>query len=400
MESTNLYLLSTYLKKWSFNDHRITLNYSFNYDVGYERNRIEMRIGSPANMVNEFLNSVFHTAKDKLRDRNKKAKAESGSSNSNNIILVNEPEIKRKLGVFLSKINKEFNQNKRSRGRSRMISTRSLDFYYNDFEFEPLAENIKFYVHLNRGVNKMNGDLWNNAVDDFRLALEIKEDDILTNKFLARALNKLGRFKEAINHLKIYSEAENTPESLSALAAAYIQLESYIDAENLYKKIAKQFPDSYLAQFGQAQLAYKQGKAFKTGLDKIWKIDPNWLKEKLRTVWEYKLPQYADNVEAMWNAATAARYLGFERPFDLTRRAFNDEIPSYFDSDKGTIRFVKAEIDAWVDIMNSYQIDGEKYQTFADRLSADEKKKGTLKKKKKIVDDKPKNNEVEEDFVL
>ena len=71
-----------------------------------------------------------------------------------------DPETQRKLNLFLSKILKEFNTNKRSRGRVRMISSRSMDFYYNDFEYEPLSDQEKFYVHLNRGVNKMNGDLF------------------------------------------------------------------------------------------------------------------------------------------------------------------------------------------------------------------------------------------------
>lgn len=387
MAIVKLYLLSTYLKKWSFSDHRMTLNYSFCFENAYDRNRVEMRINSPANMVNEFLNNVFYTAKEKQRDLAKDTAAQL-NSNETTIVLMNEPEVKRKLGVFLSKINKEFNQNKRGRGRNRMISTRSLDFYYNDFEFEPLDDNIKFYVHLNRGVNKINGDLWSNAIDDFKLALEIKPDDTAANKMMAKALNKLGKVNTAIDHLKIYSESENTAESLSSLAAAYIQLKDYKEAEMLFRKIAKQFPDSNLAQFGRAQLSYKQGKAYKTWLDKIWKRDPNWLKEKLKTDWEYKLPQYSESEKAMWNAATAARYLGFDRPFDLTKKAFNDEIPSYFDSEKGTIRFIKAELDAWVELMNRYQVDGQKYLTYEDRLSDEEKRKSSLKKEGKTKEKK------------
>ena len=75
--------------------------------------------------------------------------------------------------------------------------------------------------------------------------------------------------------------------------------------------------------------------------------------------------------------------MGFDRPFDLTRRAFNEEIPSYFNSEKGTIRFVKEELDLWVEIMNRYKIDNEGYSTHADRLLPAEKKKATVKNKKK-----------------
>jgi len=285
------------------------------------------------------------------------------------------------------------------RGRSKMITTRSLDFYYNDFEFEPLEDRIKFFVHLNRGVNKINGDLWTNAVDDFSLALAIDSEDIMANKYMAEALNKLGRYDDAISHLKLYSEAENTPESLTALAVAYIQLNDFTKAEQIFKKLSKDFPDSLLAQFGLAQVAYKQDKKYLKVLDKIFETDPYWLKEKLKKEWDYKLPAYAEAEENMWNAAIAARYLGLERPFDLTRKAFNDEVPSYFDSERGTIRFVKKELDAWVELMNHYQNDGETYQVYADRLTKEELDKAEIKKPKRAPRKTKKNDQIEEDLV-
>ena len=381
MNFHELYFLSTYLKKWSFMDNRITLNYSFTMDDRYERSHLDMRLGAPTNMVNELLNHVFHLAKEILTQRSEAEEAED--SNNSNIILVNESEVKRKLSVFLGKILKEFNNNRRSHGRQRMISTRSLDFYYNDFEYEPLDEKIKFFVHLNRGMNKVNGELWPNAVDDFTLALEFRPEDITANKYMALALTKLGRYEEALEHIRKYATAENSQESLEALATAYIHLDEFEKAEEVYGKLNELYPDSLTAQFGHAQLAYKKGKGYKTILDRIYKNEPDWFIEKMKKNWEFKLPGYGEDEESMWNAAIAARYLGFERPFDLTRRAFNDEIPSYFDSEKGTIRFVKAELDNWVELNNRYHLDGTTYQTYPDRLTAAELKKGQKRKKRK-----------------
>jgi tetratricopeptide (TPR) repeat protein len=394
MESINLHLLSTYLKKWSFDDNRIALNYSFCHEHGYERSRFETRIGVPANMANDFLNNVYHTAKERLSE-GKNGNGDLNNSLGNNILLVNESEVKRKLGVFLAKVNKEFTQNKRSRGRTRMISTRSLDFYYNDFEFEPLSDHMKFYVHLNRGINKMNGDLWSNAVDDFTLAIELEPENIEANKYMSEALSKLNRFDEAIKHLKIYAETENSPESLSNLSNLYIKLNDFKNAEKVFKQMSKKFPDSDLVLFGLAQLNYKQGKPYKKLLTQLANKSMDWLIEKLKNDWEYKLPQYGEGEDGMWNAATAARYLGFERPYDLTRRAFNDEIPSYFDSEKGTIRFVKAELDAWVELTNEFQLDIETYETFEEKLTDEEKKVGQLKKRKRTTKKKAEPQEVE-----
>lgn len=205
-------------------------------------------MGSPVNMVNEFLNNVFHRAKENINEHFEADSEEvKMENNGSNIILVNEPEVKRKLSIFFSKILKEFNNNKRSRGRSRIISTRSLDFYYNDFEYEPLSDEIKFYVHLNRGLNKMNGDLYSNAVDDLNNALAFRPEDPVANKNIAKALMKLGKFEEAVKHLEIYTQAEKSDVALHQLAQAYMRL-GYLDkAEEIYKQIEKEFPDSLYA---------------------------------------------------------------------------------------------------------------------------------------------------------
>lgn len=346
----------------------------------YVRNYVDMRISSPLNMVNEFMNHCFYRAKEQVS-------GETGDTvgmqqAGQNIVLINESEIKLKLNAFLSKILKEFNTNKRSNGRQRMISTRSLDFFYNDFEFEPLDDTIKFYVHLNRGANKMNGDLWTNAVDDLTNALALKKDNVLANKYMATALKKLGRFDEALKYLEVFAESENSSESLENLAEAYLSLYNFKAADKAFAKLEKNEPGSLTAMFGRAMIAYKQGKGYKTILDKIYKIDPDWLMEKIKKDWDYKLPEYAGNETNRWNAAAAARYLGFDRPFDLTRKAFNGEMPSYFDAEKGTIRFIKAELDAWVEIMNRYKIDEVDYHTYPDRLTEKEVKQGRPPRKK------------------
>jgi tetratricopeptide (TPR) repeat protein len=337
---------------------------------------IEMRIGSPHSMVNEFLNKVLYKAKESLTDKNS---IESVSS----VRIVNESEVQRKLNVFINKILKEFNTNKRSRGRIRMISNRSMDFYYNDFEYEPLDDQAKFYVHLNRGVNKINGDLWSAAIDDLQIALNFFPDNSLANKYMAEALVKSHRIEEAVPYFEKYAQTEKSVKGLNELAHAYIKMEKFKDAEEVFTRMSKMDPSDLLVKIGKAQTAYLQGKAYLTMLDKIKSIDENWLKDYLKRSWGYNLPGYGTDESKMWNAATASRYLGYDRPFDLTKRAFNDEVPCYFDSEKGTIRFVKEELDKWVEIQNRYKVDGKHYQIHEDRLSEAELKTGMIHKSSK-----------------
>jgi tetratricopeptide (TPR) repeat protein len=372
MEVLTLHLLSTYLKKWSYQENKISISYSFFSELGYERNMVDMRINSPQIMANEFLNNLIYKAKDIIYNTNEAEKAPL-------IKLYNEAEVQRKLSLFLSKILKEFNTNKRSRGRIRMISSRSMDFYYNDYEYEPAEDSVKFYIHLNRGVNKMNGDLWAAAIEELNQALEFDPEHPLANKFLAEAYLKSQQIEEALPYFKKYADLELSPESLNQLGHAFIKMGEYEEAIKIFDKIKKLEPGSLLAKIGQAQVAYLRGKPYAAQLDRIGKIDIEWLREYLRNEWVFKIPGYGEDESKMWNAAVAARYLGYERPFDLTKRAFNEELPCYFDSERGTIRFVKAELDNWIAINNRYKLDGVEYEVYVDRLSEKELKIGTTR---------------------
>ena len=376
MNTGNFHLLSTYLKKWSYQENRISVSYSYFTEIGYGRQAIDMRINSPQNMVNEFLNRSIYKVKESYQ-KSDKVKGDF------TIKLVNETEAQRKLNLFLTKILKEFNTNKRSRGRVRMISSRSMDFYYNDFEYEPLGDQAKFYVHLNRGVNKMNGDLWSAAIEDLKIAISFNENDPLVNKYMAEALLKNQKVQEALPYFEKYADKENSLKGFNDLAHAYIKIEKFKEAENVVERMKKQSPDDLLVKMLEAQIAYLQGKSYTKQLDKIKEMDEDWLREYLKKSWDFNLPGYSGDESKMWNAATASRYLGYDRPFDLTKRAFNDELPCYFNSEKGIIRFVKTELDHWVEIQNRSKVDGSTYRVYEDRLSKDEIKSGKPNRKKK-----------------
>lgn len=376
MNTGNFHLLSTYLKKWSYQENRISVSYSYFTELGYGRQAIDMRINSPQNMVNELLNRAIYKVKESYQNSDQ-------VKGDFTIKLVNETEAQRKLNLFLTKILKEFNTNKRSRGRVRMISSRSMDFYYNDFEYEPLSDQAKFYVHLNRGVNKMNGDLWSAAIEDLKIAVSFNDDDPLVNKYMAEALLKNQKVDEALPYFEKYADKENSLKGFNNLVHAYIKIEKFKEAENVVERMKKQSPDDLLVKMLEAQIAYLQGKSYTDQLDKIKEMDEDWLREYLKNSWDFNLPGYNDDESKMWNAATASRYLGYDRPFDLTKRAFNDELPCYFNSEKGIIRFVKTELDHWVEIQNRYKVDGSTYRVYKDRLSKDELKTGKTNPKKK-----------------
>ena len=378
MDTGNLHLLSTYLKKWSYQENRLSISYSYFTEMGYGRQYLDMRISSPQNMVNELLNRAVYKVKEVAISSRK----ESGDFT---IKLANETEAQRKLNLFLTKILKEFNTNKRSSGRVRMISSRSMDFYYNDFEYEPLSDQAKFYVHLNRGINKINGDLWSAAIEDLKIAMSLEPEEPLVNKYMAEALMKNKRIEEALPYFEKYALNENSLKGYNDLAHAYIKIEKYAEAEKVLGRMKKLKSDDLLAQILQAQIFYLQGKQYLEQLDEIKEIDEEWLKDYLKSSWEYNLPRFRTKELKMWNAATASRYLGYDRPFDLTKRAFNDELPCYFDSERGTIRFVKAELDKWVEIQNHYKVDGSVYKIYEDRLSEEELEIGKNTRKKKKI---------------
>ena len=95
-----VHLLSTYLKKWSYQESRLSLSYSFFTELGYGRNMVDMRISSPQGMVNEFLNRVVN----KVKEIKSKEKEEVEAFI---VKLVNESEVQRKLHLYITKILKE-----------------------------------------------------------------------------------------------------------------------------------------------------------------------------------------------------------------------------------------------------------------------------------------------------
>ena len=388
METCELNILSTYLKKWSYNDNRINLSFSFFTDKGYGRSAVDMRINNPQVMVNEFLNNVVYKTKEYFSN------IESEYANAS-IRIMAESAVKGKLQGFFAKMVKEYNLNKRSNGRTRMISNRSMDFFYNDFEYESLDDASKFYVHLNRGVNKINGDLWKTAIEELQRALELNPEDAAANKYMAYAYTKTEKMNEAITYYEKFAEKDRSIASLNDLAKAYTLAQKYEKAKKTYKEMKKADPKNFLAIVGEAQVSYMQGKPYLTILDKIYKIDEDWLRNYIKDMWEFKIPLFANDEENKWNAATASRFLGYERPFDLTKKAFNGEIPCYFNSDKGTIRFVRAELENWVELYNKFNINGKHYEIHKDRLTDKELGIGVFKSKSKTEKKSPTNKKKE-----
>ncbi len=368
MEDQKLYLLSIYLKKWSYGDNKLTVNYSFSYGDKYQRKHKELRLGKTTKMLSDFIEQLYKDLDG--HEKNGKLKNRPG--------LFNDGETRKKLNTFFQKVTKEFSQNKKSRGKSRMISARSVDFYYSDKDYGQLDDATKFFVHINRGLNKIDGDLWTNAITDLKQAQKYKPDDVLVNKYLALAHNKLGQHAKALPFLKSYVKSDENVESLNTLASAYISLQQFDEADEIYKQISDQFEDKSIALFGRAKIAYKQGKKYIDFLNEISKSNRTWLVDKLKKKWEYTLAD--EENQTNWNASIAARYLGFDRPYDLTRKAFNKEIPSYFNAEKGTVRFVKEEIDCWVKLHNTFNLTTENYKIFPGKLTAEEKGKKRKKK--------------------
>jgi pentatricopeptide repeat protein len=382
MEICELNILSVYLKKWSYNDNRINLSFSFFTDAGYGRSAVDMRINTPQIMVNEFLNNVVYRTKEYFSN------LEHEYANAS-IKIMSDSTVKGKMLNFFMKMIKEYNFNKKSRGRSRMISNRSMDFFYNDFEYESLNDASKFYVHLNRGVNKINGDLWETAMEELQTALEFNEKSAVANKYMAFALMKMGQLEESIPYYEKYAQLEKNLVSLNDLAKAYIMAKKYEKAKKTYKEMKKTNPDDLLAKVGEAQIAYMQNKPFLKLLDKIYEENDEWLRNYIQEMWEFKIPEFVDDEANKWNAATASRFLGYERPFDLTKKAFNNEIPCYFDQEKGTIRFVQSELAYWVELYNRYKVDGHFYETYKDRLTEQELSLGVRKTAEKKKNTKP-----------
>ncbi len=365
METYDVTLIALDIRKWDLESLRLYITTYVVLDDEEKVQQLELAITQPPEMVEEFLGKVRVGCEQKMRK-------ELGPEAEFQIVLANETFLRQKLYNYFRRILMELNNPKRRKGQPKMIFTTHMDVYNEnqDISFLPIV--IQFYVVLNWARKYYDKEDYQRAVEPLRKLIQIKPDFGLSYKWLARSLKKIRKYDEAIKYYEKYAEVEGNLESKLDLAQSYRKGKLFDKAEAIYQEILKEDPKNKEARIGLAQIRYAQNNPeFMSMLEELYQEDPEWLKKWLKEEFNFRI--YISQKTPL-QPLQASRYLGYEKVFEMTQKAFRNEIPSHFNPNLAKMSFYKEELDNWAMVMNHFQVFPEPIQLHPETLPLEELK--------------------------
>ena len=352
MAKTQVDLISLEIRKWILETERLHVR-SF-YIIGNQEysSVIELSLTQAPDMVEEFITKFKQEARNK-----------SGEDSE----IANEGLLRPKLNAYYKKILSELNNNKKRKGQSRQILSTYFDVYVENQDLSFLDPNIQFYVLLNWARRYYEREDFTHAIEPLKKLLKIKKDYGPVYKWLARSLKKMRKYDEAMRYYEMYAKVEKSSEAKLELAKSYRKGKLYDKSAKIYSEILKKDPAEKEAKIGLAQIKYARlEKDYLSLLDELQKEDPEWLREWLSEEFNFRI---YTTTKTLLTPNQAAKYLGYDKAFDITQKAFKNQVPSHFNPSKARMHFFKEELENWAEIMNRYNLLDQKIELQKESLN-------------------------------
>ncbi|UCF65088.1 MAG: tetratricopeptide repeat protein [bacterium] len=355
MAKAQVDLISLEIRKWLLEAERLHFRAFFVIGDKEFTSIVDLSLTQVPDMVEEFVN---------------KFRQEARGKNVDEVVISNEGLLRPKLNVYFKKILSELNNNKRRKGQSRQILSNYFDVYVENQDLSFLDPTIQFYVLLNWARRYYEKEDFSRAIDPLKKLLKIKKDYGIVYKWLARSLKKMRKYDEAMRYYEMYAKVEKTVEARLELAKSYRKGKLYDKSAKIYSEILKKNPAEKDAKIGLAQIKYARMESdYLPLLDELNQEDPEWLRKWLLDEFNFRI--YATSKTAL-TPIQAAKFLGFEKAFDITQKAFKNELPSHFNPSKARMHFFKEELENWAEIMNRFNLIDEKIVLQKDHLKVED----------------------------
>jgi tetratricopeptide (TPR) repeat protein len=350
-----LNLIALDIKKWILEKRKINSTVYLVSNDEEKSLQIDSRILKPNDMLENFMAKLRAEISSELLATNGNKEVQ--------IEFENQSFLSQQLYNYFKKITTELRggNGNRSNGSNggkkennyRGIRTTHLDIYTENDDITSLPEQTRFYIILNWCRNYYNREEYKKAIDPLRKLLKLNPQFGLGYKWLARSLKKIRKYDEAMANYRKYAEVDGSIDAFLDLAKSYRKGKIFDKSEEIYLDILKSNPESKEAKIGLAQIkfALKQSEYMKI-LDDLYKEDPDWLKKWLLDEFNFRI--YIPE-KTFITPAQAAKFLGFNKVFELTERAFKNEVPSHFNPAKARMSFYKEELENWAKVMNRFQ---------------------------------------------
>jgi tetratricopeptide (TPR) repeat protein len=339
MVKTEVNLISLEIRKWILDTKRLHLNLS--YIIGDQENEasVELSLTQATEMVEEFIGKFSSLNEHKMGRK---------------VLLANDKLIREKLGLYFRKVLSELKPAKNRKNKTRSNLPKFLDIYSETQDLSFLSENIQFHILLNWSRRHYEKEDYANAIDPLKKLLKIRPDYGIGYKWLARSLKKMRKYDEAMRYYELYEKVDKSVDSKLELAKSYRKGKLFDKSEKIYREILKNEPENKIARIGLVQIKYaRMEKDYLPILDDLYQEDPDWLNRWLNEEFNYRI---YTSPKTILPALQAAQYLGYEKAFEITQKAFKNAVPSHFNPSKARMTFYKEELENWTEIVNRYKI--------------------------------------------
>ncbi len=360
MSKIQINLIAVEVRKWDLETQKISMRSYYILNEEEKNITFDVTILQPPEMVEEFLGKLRFESEQTL------------SAELDEEIQVdfdNETFLRQKLYNYFKRITMELNNPKRRKGQPKMIFTTHMDIYNENQDVSFLPRKMQFYVVLNWARKYYEREDYKRAVEPLRKLITVAPEYGLGYKWLARSLKKIRKYEEAMHYYEKYALVDGSVDAWLDLAKSYRKGKIFDKSEEIYHQILKDDPKNKEARIGLAQIKYAtKDEGYLNILDELHEEDPEWLKEWL--VDEFNFRIYVPE-KTLLSPNQTAKFLGFSQIFELTQRAFKNEIPSHFNPSKAKLSFYKEEIENWAMVMNRYHCLPEEIKLYPDKINVE-----------------------------
>ena len=361
MSDFELNLIALDIRKWDLELERLTIKLYYIINETEQTSQIDLSLTQLPEMVEELINKFRQEAETFLKNS---LPAETEA----NIVLANDTFLRQKLSNYFKRVLLELNNPRRKKGQSRMIYSTHMDMYNENQDISFLPEKLRFNVVINWVRKYYDHEDYQKAIEPLRKLIQLRPDYGLGYKWLARSLKKVRKYEESMRMYEKYAEVDQSLDAYQDLAKSYRKGKLYDQSREIYQKILKDNPDDKEARIGMAQIQYAQNDdSYQKILNKLYAEDPEWVKNWLREEFNFRI--YISPKTPL-TPIQATRYLGFDQVFELTQRAFQNDIPSHFNPARARMSFYKEELDNWSRIYNQYQLGEEEVTLHPEAIDA------------------------------
>ncbi len=359
MSTVEISLIAVEVRKWDLEAQKINLLSYFVLDKNENNIVFDVSILQPPEMVEEFLGKMRNECTQKLEGEQGEEEIE--------IEFDNETFLRQKLYNYFKRITSELNNPRRRKGQPKMILTTHMDIYNENQDVSFLPKHIQFYVVLNWVRKYYEREDYKRAVEPLRKLIKVEPEYGLGYKWLARSLKKIRKYDEAMRYYEKYAEVDRSLDAYLDLAKSYRKGKIFDKSEEIYNNILAEAPTNKEAIIGIAQIRYAtKDERYLEILDQLHKEDPEWLNEWLVDEFNFRI---YNSEKTLLTPTQAAKFMGYKQIFELTQRAFKNEIPSHFNPSKARLSFYKEELENWAMVMNRYNCLGKKVELYPNKIN-------------------------------